>query len=347
MNLNALDLFDASSYPTRRVEDWKYSDLSRALREIPQKGNNINVDWTSRFAPESFVIIDVQNGDYSGLGDALAKCGGKLWIRHLGVGGDDAVIGHQGAAQITVADNQSLTVFETYEGHGTYAAHTNLRVSVGKNAQFFRIVVTNEPLATVAIRQSIIDSRPGAKVHQAVFSTGAQFSRFETHVNHAGHGAEIVLDGAYLLKGRTHFDLTTRVTHGEIDGITAQTIRGLVKDQATAVFQGRILVERGADGTDARMRHQALILNDGAHIRAKPELEIYADDVQCAHGNTIGALDQEAMFFCQSRGMSEDQARALLTHAFVLPVAEAIPDETLRATVLAFLEDEAEDYHAL
>ncbi len=74
-------------------------------------------------------------------------------------------------------------------------------------------------------------------------------------------------------------------------------------------------MERGADGTDARMRHQALMLNDGAHIRAKPELEIYADDVQCAHGNTIGAMDEAALFFCQSRGMPEATARQLLMQA--------------------------------
>ncbi|ESQ89825.1 hypothetical protein ABAC460_11015 [Asticcacaulis sp. AC460] len=345
--LMPLDLFDQSSYPNRRVEEWKYSDLSRALREIPQKDKVINVDLVSRFAAQGFAVFTVRNGNYDGLNEALAASNGRLWIRHLDEGVTGPVVGHQGRAVLQVADDQSLTVFETYEGQGAYAAHTELGISLGQNSGFIRIVVLDEPLNALSIRRSTIDTKPGAKVHQAVFSAGAQFSRFETHLNHAGHGAEVTLDGAYLLKGKAHFDLTTRVTHGEVDGVTSQTIRGLVKDQATAVFQGRILVERGADGTDARMRHQALILNDGAHIRAKPELEIYADDVQCAHGNTIGALDEEAMFFCQARGMDEATARGLLTHAFVMPVADAIPDEVLKAAVLDFLEHEAEDYHAV
>lgn len=343
----ALDLFDASSYPTRRVEDWKYSDLSRVLREIPQKINIINVDFESRFAADGFAVLTVINGDYSGLAAAVADADGKLWVRHLSVGEDDILTGSQGRGRIDIKDNQTFTLFETYEGKGSYAAHTELLIIVGKNSGLTRIVVMDEPVNAVSIRRSIIDNKPGSTVHQAVFSTGGQFSRFETHLDHAGQGAEVALDGAYLLKGKAHFDLTTRVKHGDIDGVTTQAIRGLVKDQATAIFQGRILVERGADSTDARMRHQALILNDGAHIRAKPELEIYADDVQCAHGNTIGALDEEALFFCESRGMDEATARGLLTHAFVLPVADAIPDEVLRATVLKFLEEEAEAFHAV
>jgi Fe-S cluster assembly protein SufD len=95
------------------------------------------------------------------------------------------------------------------------------------------------------------------------------------------------------------------------------------------------------------MRHQALILNDGAHIRAKPELEIYADDVQCAHGNTIGALDEEALFFCESRGIPEAAARALLTQAFVMPVADLIEDEALREKVTEFLNAHTEAFHGL
>ena len=286
----ALDIFDPSSYPTRRDEDWKYSDLSRVLRDVP-----------------------------AGARQAV----------------NDEVI--------TVAAGQALTQFIHLTDSGVYNERLSFRL--GEGAQLTRIVILDEPEDAVSIRQSTVRTAPGSIFKQYVFSTGAKFQRFETHVHHAGHGAHVELNGAYLLKDKRHFDLTTRVTHGEVNGTTAQLIKGLVKDSATAVFQGRILVERGADGTDARMRHQALILNDGAHVRAKPELEIYADDVQCAHGNTIGALDENAMFFAMSRGIPEDAARAMLMHAFVLPVAEAIEDEELRATVLNFLEKTSESFH--
>lgn len=293
MSLTALDIFDPSSYPTRRDEEWKYSDLSRVLRVVPQA---------------------------------------------------DEV--RQATDRIDVPAGETVVRFETY-GNEAAVTHEDIHFSLGEGARLTRVVILDEPEDAVSIRRSTVETAPGSVFKQYVFSTGAKFQRFETHVTHAGHGAEVELNGAYLLNGKRHFDLTTRVNHAEVNGVTNQIIKGLVKDQATAVFQGRIYVERGADGTDARMRHQALILNDGAHVRAKPELEIYADDVQCAHGNTIGALDESALFFCQTRGMDEPTARALLTHAFVMPVAEAIEDEDLRAKVLEFLEAKGEVFHAL
>ena len=291
--LAPLDIFDPSSYPTRRDEEWKYSDLSRVLRAVP------SADQVSRRTER----LDVPAGE-------------------------------------------SAVRFDTYRADAE-VTHEDLEITLGEGASLTRVVILDEPEAAISIRRSTVQTAPNSTFKQYVFSTGARFQRFETHVTHAGHGAEVELNGAYLLKGKRHFDLTTRITHAEVDGVTNQLIKGLVKDTATGVFQGRILVERGADGTDARMRHQALILNDGAHIRAKPELEIYADDVQCAHGNTIGALDEEALFFCESRGIPEDAARALLTQAFVIPVADLIEDEDLREKVTAFLNDHTEAFHGL
>ncbi len=290
--LTPIDIFDPSSYPTRRDEEWKYSDLSRVLRVVPATDE---------------VLQDV--------------------------------------TRLDIPAGENVVRFDTY-GHQLAVTHEDMAVTLGEGASLTRIVILDEPEDAVSIRRSAVETAPGSTFKQYVFSTGAKFQRFETHVHHAGHGAVVEMHGAYLLKDKRHFDLTTRVTHGDVDGETQQLIKGLVRDSATAVFQGRILVEKDADGTDARMRHQALILNDGAHIRAKPELEIYADDVQCAHGNTIGALDEEALFFCMSRGMSEEVARSLLTHAFVLPVADQIEDEEMRAMVLNFLENASDSFHS-
>ena len=291
--LAPLDIFDPSSYPTRRDEEWKYSDLSRVLRVVPQANQVSQING----------LIDVAVGEH-------------------------------------------LVRFDTYRDVAE-VTHEDTHITLGESASLTRIVILDEPEEAVSIRRSTVKTAPGSTFKQYVFSTGARFQRFETHVTHAGHGAHVELNGAYLLKDKRHFDLTTRVIHGEIDGTTAQLIKGLVRDSSTGVFQGRILVERGADGTDARMRHQALILNDGAHIRAKPELEIYADDVQCAHGNTIGALDEEALFFAMSRGIPEDAARAMLTQAFVMPVADLIEDEAVREKVIDFLAQHVEAFHGL
>ncbi len=342
--LAPLDIFDPSSYPTRRDEDWKYSDLSRVLRSAPHRaaiyGN------TPPTVLGNFVAYQLREENSNELQAFSENAKGKLAL-FISEGGEDDDLpapGVQWRSEMAIRAGDTLVLFERYSGYDNYVSSTALDFVLGENASLTRIVILDEPAEAVSIRRSTVKTAPGATFKQYVFSTGAKFQRFETHVSHAGHGAHVELNGAYLLKDKRHFDLTTRVTHGEIDGTTAQLIKGLVRDSATGVFQGRILVERGADGTDARMRHQALILNDGAHIRAKPELEIYADDVQCAHGNTIGALDEEALFFAMSRGIPEDAARAMLTQAFVMPVADLIEDEQVREKVIDFLAQHVERF---
>jgi Fe-S cluster assembly protein SufD len=105
------------------------------------------------------------------------------------------------------------------------------------------------------------------------------------------------------------------------------------------VFQGRIVVEEGADRTDARMGHHALLLNDGAEVDAKPELEIYADDVSCAHGNTVGSIDEDALFYMKARGLPDAEARALLMEAFIGEVVDRIERETAREAVRLFVAE--------
>ena len=138
-------------------------------------------------------------------------------------------------------------------------------------------------------------------------------------------------------EGERQTDLTTVVRHGGLNGITSQLTKGVVRDTARGVFQGKIIVERGADGTDARMGHHALILGERAEIDAKPELEIYADDVQCAHGNTVGNLDESALFYMQQRGIPAEEARALLTQAFLIEVVDRIEHEGAREVVREWL----------
>ncbi|MEM9964704.1 MAG: Fe-S cluster assembly protein SufD [Asticcacaulis sp.] len=341
-----LDIFDPSTYPTRRDEEWKYSDLSRALREVPQ---DVGLSHIQAEVADfnGFYWHCAGDGQLAGLQDAVRQSKGRLYLDMGDFGMEGAVSGYQGEGRIRLEAGESLILLEDYTGAFDYAAHTTIHFELAEGASLTRVVILDEPESATSVRRSQVKTSPNSVFKQYVFATGAKFQRFETHVDHAGHGAVVEMNGAYLLKDQVHFDYTTRVRHAEIDGTTQQLIKGLVKDRATGVFQGRILVERGADGTDARMHHQALMLNDGARIRAKPELEIYADDVQCAHGNTIGAMDEAVLFFCQSRGMDEATARALLMQAFVVPVAEQIEDEIVREMVLNWIEHKAGGFYGL
>ena len=197
-------------------------------------------------------------------------------------------------------------------------------------------MVLDEDAEAVGVSAAAVSLGAGARFGQTVVATGARLQRHETQLVHPGEGARVRMDGVYLLGDQRHADLTTSLTH-EGGGETSQVFKGVAGGRARAVLQGQIVVRPGADGTDARMRHDALLLSDTAEVNAKPELEIYADDVSCAHGATVGALDEEALFYIRSRGVPEGEAKALLMQAFIGEVVQRIEHEGAREAVAAFV----------
>jgi Fe-S cluster assembly protein SufD len=143
------------------------------------------------------------------------------------------------------------------------------------------------------------------------------------------------IGGIYTLRDRQNHDFTIRADHFEADGTSQQHFKGVLDDQARAVFQGKIYVHRPAQKTDGYQSHHALLLSDKAEACAKPELEIYADDVKCSHGATSGMLDREALFYLQSRGIPADTARALLIESFLNEGLKDVSSETVRAVYAA------------
>ena len=265
------------------------------------------------------------------------KAGGPrtLALRWL----SDAVkAGHHARIGVVVEAGANATLLESYEGWGdAYLANHLIEIFVEEGASLERIVLIEEPASAISISSAEVHLSRGARFAQTSIASGARLQRLETQVAHPGEGASVRLDGLYALSGDRQTDLTSVVRHNGLDGQTSQLTKGVVRDTARGVFQGKIVVERGADGTDARMGHHALILGERAEVDAKPELEIYADDVQCAHGNTVGNLDEAALFYLQQRGLPLDEARALLTEAFLIEVVDRIEHEGAREVVREWL----------
>jgi Fe-S cluster assembly protein SufD len=247
--------------------------------------------------------------------------------------------GHHARVGVVVEAGATATLLESYEGWGdAYLANHLVEIFVEEGASLERIILIEEPASAISVASAEVHLSKGASFAQTSVASGARLQRLETQVAHPGDGASVRLDGLYALSGERHSDLTSVVSHGGLNGVTSQLTKGVVRDTARGVFQGKIVVERGADGTDARMGHHALILGERAEVDAKPELEIYADDVQCAHGNTVGNLDESALFYMQQRGLPVDEARALLTQAFLIEVVDRIENEGAREVVRAWLE---------
>ena len=317
---------DVAQLPSRRDEDWRWTDLRGLIRQAPEPSTPI---WAEQAGEGPFAAL-------AGRTVLIANGHGE---RELSISGQAVVAldvvsagsgGHAAQLKIAIAPDAAVVLLESYRGTGEYLSHTALEIEIGVGASVERIVLADEPAEAVGVSQAQVTLSPGASFVQTVLASGARRQRIETRVRHPGGHAQARLDAVYLLGGKRHADITTEVAHAHVDGTTDQLIKGVVRDQARGVFQGRIVVSEGADRTQARMGHHALILSDRAEVDAKPELEIYADDVTCAHGNTVGALDEEALFYMRQRGIPEGQARALLIEAFVGEVIDRIAHEGAR-----------------
>lgn len=324
---SALKNGDLTQLPSRRDEDWRWTDLRGLIRAVPPASPAVDGDVVKGpfdgLAADEILFVNgrQRHAATSGAGDVVA-------LRFISASEGTA---HAAAYAIVVEPDTTLVLLESHEGRaGGYVSDVTLDIAVGEGARVERIVLVDDQAEAINVITAEVDLAPGATFNQTVLTTGARRQRIETRINHPGAHAQVRLDGVYILKNQRHADQTTVVTHGGVDGITSQLTKGVVDDQARGVFQGRIVVQPGADQTDARMGHHALILSDKAEVDAKPELLIFADDVSCAHGNTIGALDDEQIFYARQRGIPEVEARAMLTQAFLGEVVERIEHDGAR-----------------
>ncbi|HEY2660950.1 MAG TPA: Fe-S cluster assembly protein SufD [Caulobacteraceae bacterium] len=339
---SALATGDLTELPSRRDEDWRWTDLRGLIRTLPPASPPGDAAGLrpGPFGDQAAEEILFLNGRRLGGSDALTvepAQAGPIALRFVSAAQGTA---HRSAWSLTLKPGAKLVLLETYEGLGEgYVADVSLDIHLGEGARLERIVLVDEAADAVAISQASVDLAAHAVFAQTVLTRGAKRQRHETRVRHPGGGADLRLDGIYLLDTTAHADLTTAVNHAGVEGTTRQLTKGAVRGQARAVFQGRIVVSKGADRTDARMGHHALILSDRAEVDAKPELEIYADDVSCAHGNTVGAIDEQALFYAQQRGIPEAEARAMLTEAFVGEVVDRIEHEGARDVARAWVAE--------
>lgn len=331
---------ETGGLPHRRVEAWKWSDLRAALAKAPAGAGALAVN-ASRKADEiaaldhepDLLMPRLAAGLTDGCPVYDLKDGESLSLEFEG--GEGAA--HHIAA-VNVPAGVSASLHERYRVAAGGFANIALRIVLVEGATLTRIVEQDASPDGVLVVTSGIDLAARAKLHQTTLGFGAKLARLETHVSHAGEGAELQLGGSYLVASGLHLDQTGIVRHTGPNGATRELFKGAAAKGGRGVFQGKIHVEQAAQKTDAQMNHRGLLLADGAEVYAKPELEIYADDVVCAHGNALGAVDEEALFYMRQRGLCEPRARAVLTRSFLAEPLDAIEDETIREALLAKLD---------
>lgn len=242
----------------------------------------------------------------------------------------------QGVSQLRnfiVADNAAqATIVEHYAGRDGAPTLTNTvtRIQAGADSHITHLKLQEESEQAFHIAAIDVAQARGSVFASHSLSFGARLARNDISSRFDGEGCEALLNGLYHVDGRRHVDHHTRLDHAQPNGMSREFYRGILDGTSRGVFTGRIYVAEGAMKTDAEQRSDSLLLSALAEADSRPELEIYADDVKCAHGATVGQIDEVGLFYLRSRGIDETHARNLLIYAFAAEVLARIGVVSLR-----------------
>ena len=233
---------------------------------------------------------------------------------------------------VTVEAGSSVTLVESHVGlpGETYFSNPVASITVGDGASVRRYVSVDEDSEAFHLATSLVKVAGGGAYEGFHLGLGGALTRQEIRVALTGENANVRLNGAYALSGKSHHDFTTVMDHIVPGCTSSQVFKGVVDGESHGVYQGRIHVARDAQKTDARQVHKALFLSRGPAIDCKPELEIYADDVQCAHGAATGEIDPDHLFYLAARGIDAETARGLLVEGFLADAVNEISAEAVR-----------------
>jgi len=359
--------------PTRKVESYHYTDLKQLLRNVPDlvaKAEGVSPPamrvagayqlmivngevQESGTAPAGVIVGKTDGGVLSQRDDVLVRLNNALTKQALSLdldGSVDPVIqidrrtegraAHSpSAAKIYVGDNASAVILETYSGSDeAHVANHATYLALGKNAVVTHITVdlSSKKATHFATNEYVLAE--GAQLRTLVIHAGANLSRTQLFPKYAGSGAHADMTGLNLVGDGQHADITMDASHAVPNTSSKPLFKSIARGRSKAVVQGRLVVARDAQKTDAKLMSQGLMLSDEAEILSKPELEIYADDVVCGHGSTCGQLDEDHLFYLTSRGIPKAEAETMLVRAFLAELVDPIEDAALNEALTGVIE---------
>jgi Fe-S cluster assembly protein SufD len=292
-----------------RGVDPKYSGFAALNTALFEQGLLVEIEPGA--APEAPIEVEVEN-----------RCGT-----------DEDGVASFTRLLVVVGAGGRATLVERYAGRGSYLESAVTEIVLGPGAELRHVRLQRESqsawhMASLDVRQER-DSRYAS--HS--IALGGRLARLEITATLAGEGAECALDGLYLARDSQLLDHQTLVDHAAPHTTSRELYKGILDGRSRGVFRGRVHVRPDAQKIDASQTNRSLLLSDDAIANTKPQLEIYADDVKCSHGASIGQLSDDALFYLRSRGVSLSQARALLSFAFASEVVRSLPEGPIRAEI--------------
>ena len=263
-----------------------------------------------------------------------------IHVVHLSMPGDEPTAS-QPLTLVHVGEASRLTLIETFCGRpGSSLINAVTRIDVGPGAVVDHYTVQAQAPGATHLGRTDISQSADSEVRSCSVMLGADVARQCVDIVLCGADARTRVEGLYLPKGAQHHDIVTTIEHAASGGTSRQMFKGVVDDAARGSFSGRVIVRPDTVKTDASQESRSLLLAPRAQADSRPWLEIFADDVKCTHGATVGRLDDEALFYLRSRGIASSEASAMLIGAFAAEITDAIGPATLRDRVAAVVTDD-------
>lgn len=346
----ALESFRVRGMPHRRFEHWRYSDL-RAVLDAGQVAAAGTAKWQIEKLPEGVELVDLAQPEVP---DWVMKTLGHVGSRRTMVEASLAFseggvalrvpagkkiaepirlqISGQGNLRwlIVLEEGASATLLEPHVMDAGYLRNVGVEMKLAAGAELRHVRCAPFAPKSFTVELMALEMAKNAKYYGHFANFGSRLSRCELHGVLEGEGAEAHLSGVTVLGLEGHSDVTTHIEHAASNTLSTQLFKYVAGGKARAAYQGKITVREGAMGSDSRQTARALLMSHRAEADLKPELIIFADDVKCAHGATVGDLDAESLFYLRSRGIPEKEARRILIHAFLQEAVDAVGDDSFR-----------------
>lgn len=330
----AFEAFADLGFPTTRLEDWKYTDV----RAIANREWSIETAESESVDTQLLARFDLERNGFTALNQAFGT------YRSIRIGRDTSVSepievtfsGKEGVAAfphvIIVAEPGSkATIIETYDSPAASWTNAAVQVFVEDNANVTHYRVQKESPDAFHYGVTEVTLGRGSRYDSTNINIGAALSRHDIELKFTAEGGEALVDGLYMLSGTQHNDTHSVIDHTMPNCTSHQSYKGVLNDKSRGVFNGKVFVRENAHGTDAQQSNKNLLLSDDARVDTKPQLEIFNDDVKCAHGATVGQLESEELFYLLTRGLPESLARNLLTYGFAEEIINKIGIGTIKA----------------
>ena len=344
----AFERFSTLGFPTTHEEDWRFTNVAPIARtafrvaaagcelRIPDGVQVLHPDDASadfaRYAADrnAFALL---NTAFLGNVNVLRVPKGAVVEAQIEIAYEvseqEGPVAAHPRTLILVGANAQCVIVERFRGAGTYLTNAVTAIAAGEGAVVDHYQVQQESAQAyhVAAIEAVLGRSANFTAHS--LALGGALVRNDVNVT-LSEGSEATLNGLYIAGGTQHIDNHTSIDHAKPHGTSHELYKGILDGKSSAVFNGRVLVRKDAQKTDSKQTNKNLVLSDDAVINTKPELQIFADDVRCTHGATIGQLDTEALFYMQSRGIGRRQARSLLTYAFAQDIVDRVKVPSLK-----------------